>query len=281
MVPESVAISLLKSSEEFPVNLDDAWQWVGYFKKQEAKNKLLHNFIEDKDFSRKQVKTPTGGRPSELIMMTVDCFKSFCMMAGTAKGREIREYFLDCERQLKKLQQGIAPKKIKLPNGLLNLVARIEQRGEELHTAHHRLMSDVRELVEVIRTTYNQDAREEFCDLLRLAAEQIEKAVAIPHSPKLIEQAFIMGSTQTGCIERYTSKKVSKSGAVVVYPKINALTRDKSIDEDWNWRYKYSVQDANGNWKARSKSVRLDKLPAVRAAIALDATLPTILRLID
>jgi hypothetical protein len=176
----------------------------------------------------------------------------------------------------------IAPQKAKLPDGLLNLVARIEKRGEELHTAHHRLMTDVRELVEVVRTTYNDDARKEFCELLRRAAEQIEKAALVTQTPKLIEQAFIMNSTQTGCLERYTPKRKNKVGEVVVYPKINAAYRDEAIDSDWQWRYRYSVKDSvTGEWKAKSKSVKLDKLPAVRAAISLDATLPTILRLIE
>ncbi|HEY9597168.1 MAG TPA: hypothetical protein V6D33_05820 [Cyanophyceae cyanobacterium] len=143
-------------------------------------------------------------------------------------------------------------------------------------------MTDVRELVEVVRTTYNQDARLEFKEMLEKLATQIEKAIAVPQAPKLIEQAFIMNSTQTGCLERYTSPRKNKAGEIVVYPKINASCRDKSIDEDWNWRYKYYVKDPiTGRQKNRNKSVPLRKLPAVRAAIALDATLPTILRLIE
>ena len=194
--------------------------------------------------------------------------------------QQIKGYFQSTPHS--SLPTPLSPEKAKLPDGLLNLVDRIEKRGEELHTAHHRLMSDVRELVELIRTTYNQDARVEFCDLLRLAADQIEKAVAVPRLPEMIEQAFIMNSTQTGCLERYTSKKKNKAGVVIEYPKINALTRDESIDEDWNWRYKYAIkEEVAGKWKNKSKSVPLDKLPSVRAAIALDATLLTILRLIE
>src|ERR671933_61857 len=176
----------------------------------------------------------------------------------------------------------IAPQKTKLHSGFLNLIAKIEKRGEDLHTAHHNLMSDIRELVTVVRTTYNQDARVEFSDLLRLAADHIEKAIAIPQLPEMIEQAFILNSTQTGCLERYTSKKTLKDNRVAEYPKINAASRDESIDSDWWWRYKYSVKDPEtGKWVARSTSVSLEKLGAVRAAIALDATLPTILRLIE
>jgi P63C domain len=38
----------------------------------------------------------------ENIKLTSDCFKSFCLMAGTAKGKEVRRYFLNCEAELKR-----------------------------------------------------------------------------------------------------------------------------------------------------------------------------------
>ncbi len=103
-----LANSLVRSAEVYPVDLDDAWQWLGYNKKQQAKSKLIKNFESELDF---RVFTQTsvnsegqgvkGGRPAEKIHLTVDCFKSLGMMAGTEKGREIRRYFLECERQLK------------------------------------------------------------------------------------------------------------------------------------------------------------------------------------
>ncbi|HAJ59547.1 MAG TPA: hypothetical protein DCP31_09970 [Cyanobacteria bacterium UBA8543] len=176
----------------------------------------------------------------------------------------------------------ILPQKTKLPDGLLKLVARIEKNGERLHTLHHQLMTDVRDLVVIVCTTYNQSAREEYFELLTRLNQQLEKAIAVGDAPKLIEQAFIMTSTQTGCLERYTNRKKNKAGVVVEYPKINATTRDKSIDEDWWWRYKYSVKNSEtGKWVARSTSVSLGKLGAVRTAIALDASASTILRLIE
>lgn len=93
---------LLESSDDFPIDLDDAYPWIGYSKKQDAKDILTKNFTEGQDFLRRGVKSPSGGRPSEWILLTVDCFKSLSMMAGTDKGREVRKYFLDCESELKK-----------------------------------------------------------------------------------------------------------------------------------------------------------------------------------
>lgn len=95
-------LMLLESSEEFPIDLDDAYPWIGWSKKQDAKDVLTNNFVEGVDFLRKGVKSPSGGRPSEWIVLTVDCFKSLSMMAGTPKGREVRQYFIDCETELKR-----------------------------------------------------------------------------------------------------------------------------------------------------------------------------------
>jgi phage anti-repressor protein len=103
-----LAITLVRSAETYPVDFDDAWQWLGYSRKEKAKLKLMKNFEQGLDFGifHQTVQNSAGqgigvGRPAEKIRLTVDCFKSLGMMAGTEKGREIRRYFLECERQLK------------------------------------------------------------------------------------------------------------------------------------------------------------------------------------
>ena len=37
-------------------------------------------------------------RPTQQIYLTVECFKMWGMMAGTQQGKEVRKYFLECER---------------------------------------------------------------------------------------------------------------------------------------------------------------------------------------
>jgi hypothetical protein len=44
------AIALYESSEEFPVDFDKAWQWLGYSSKQAAKKKLSGNFEKGLDY---------------------------------------------------------------------------------------------------------------------------------------------------------------------------------------------------------------------------------------
>jgi phage anti-repressor protein len=102
LTPE-VVFSLIQSGEEFPVDFDDAWQWIQYSRKADAKEVLEANFDKGSDFYGEFRKNGSRGRPVEKIYLTIDCFKSFCMMAGTVKGKQVRRYFLDCESELKRL----------------------------------------------------------------------------------------------------------------------------------------------------------------------------------
>jgi len=95
---QTLALSLYQSSKAFPVDFDDAWHWLGYNQKSDALSKLKNNFDQDVDFSAKSLKTSTGGRPRTCVMLTIDCFKSLGMIAGTEQGKAIRKYFLECER---------------------------------------------------------------------------------------------------------------------------------------------------------------------------------------
>lgn len=103
------AQTLIESQEEFPVDFDDAWQWLGYTQKKTALNKLKNNFDRGVDYTDSEggelalpnSKASHGGHNKLVVFLTIECFKAFCMMAGTDKGREVRRYFLECERQLK------------------------------------------------------------------------------------------------------------------------------------------------------------------------------------
>lgn len=100
-----LAKSLIGSGADFPVDFDLAWQWVGYTRKDSAKEKLIRNFEKGLDYSAiwRSVAHSNGSTASrtEQIFLTIDAFKAFGMMAGTSKGKEIRKYFLECEKVAK------------------------------------------------------------------------------------------------------------------------------------------------------------------------------------
>lgn len=88
-------------------------------KKEKALTKLINNFEKDLDYINPQnIFPPNGekigkGRQLDKYYLTIDCFKSFAMMSGTSKGKEVRLYFLGCEKRLKQLLSNDTDKLVK------------------------------------------------------------------------------------------------------------------------------------------------------------------------
>ena len=93
-----LAKQLVESEEEFPVDLDQAFIWLGYSRKDKAVEMLKTYFEQGVDFSTERGKSITGGRPSDSYYLTTSCLKEFGMIVKTEKGRQIRKYFLECEK---------------------------------------------------------------------------------------------------------------------------------------------------------------------------------------
>lgn len=117
-----LAMDLCKSDSPFPVFFDLGWEWLEFSRKDSAKRNFEScGFVEGVDFIRSHRNVESGAvtRDLEFIQMTIDCFKSWAMMVGTAKGKEVRKYFLECEKALKESFNQIQ-------NLLLNFEARID-----------------------------------------------------------------------------------------------------------------------------------------------------------
>lgn len=108
VLTESQIVKNLQSDKEFPVDFDLAWQWLDYTRKDSALKSLKANFEEGVDFSALKRRASNSGGAAVFYYLTNDCFKMLAMMAGTAKGKEVRLYYLQCERSLK-TQQTVAP----------------------------------------------------------------------------------------------------------------------------------------------------------------------------
>jgi phage anti-repressor protein len=94
---------ITRSTNQYPIDFDQAWQWIGYSQKGHALKVLKANFEEGVDFDFRGSENQAGGwggdRKSVYYFLSVDCFKSFCMMAGTDKGRKVRNYYLQIEKK--------------------------------------------------------------------------------------------------------------------------------------------------------------------------------------
>lgn len=95
------------SKNEFIIDLDDVWKWMGFSRKDPAKVVIVKNFIKDIDYKilivKKEItenQTNRGGRNKEQIIMTIKTFKKFCLKSNTKKSDEVHDYYILFEELL-------------------------------------------------------------------------------------------------------------------------------------------------------------------------------------
>lgn len=91
-------------TNDYPINLENVFHMIGFANKGNAMKTVKSNFTKDEDYKIVLFRTEKnlngkdlGGRPTEDIMLNVDTFKNLCMIAKTAKGKEIRKYYVKLE----------------------------------------------------------------------------------------------------------------------------------------------------------------------------------------
>jgi hypothetical protein len=98
---------------DFVVDLDNIWRWLGFQQKNNARLLLDKFFVIDNDYKitneepglikEQQTNKPekqNGGHNRQIIMLTIKCFKSLCLKAQTKKAGEIHEYYMKLEEVL-------------------------------------------------------------------------------------------------------------------------------------------------------------------------------------
>jgi hypothetical protein len=132
--------NLLESKAQFPIEFNDAWEWLGFQEKYTAKSSFESClFIKGLDFmiypyqgytsttnlgvtkhlyEDSQAYRDSFDKISHLyldnavngdIYLTLECFKSWGMMLRSETGRKVRSYFLQCEKLLKRTLESKIP----------------------------------------------------------------------------------------------------------------------------------------------------------------------------
>jgi hypothetical protein len=97
------------NKNDFVIDLDNVWSWLGFGQKVKAKSLLEKNFISNKDYKLllsqqgKQNNNTQGGHNKETFLLNVKTFKLLCIKAGTKKANEIHEYFINLEEILQEI----------------------------------------------------------------------------------------------------------------------------------------------------------------------------------
>ena len=97
----------LNFQDEYVIDLDNIWKWLGFQSKFNAKRLLESQFIVEKDYTLitpnanvKQSVHIKGGQNKETFMLKVNTFKKYCLKAGTKKADEILDYYLKLQETL-------------------------------------------------------------------------------------------------------------------------------------------------------------------------------------
>jgi hypothetical protein len=111
------------SKNDFVIDLDNVWKWLGFNQKYNAKRLIEKLFVINSDYkifapessgaNQENViiahpnggaKNDTrGGHNKEIIMLNIETFKKFCLKAGTKKADEIHDYFIKMENILQEI----------------------------------------------------------------------------------------------------------------------------------------------------------------------------------
>ena len=138
-------------STQFVVDFDNVWKNVEYTTRGNAKRLLVKHFTDHIDykivlFSKEELlqkniayqsgeaayqsggadfggqtngkKIGGAGQNKETILLTVDCFKNFCIIAATPKAKEIRSYYVKMENIMHEYYKNFKNKNNELQNSL-------------------------------------------------------------------------------------------------------------------------------------------------------------------
>ena len=93
------------TDNDFVINLETIAIWLKTTKGH-LKETLINSYSKTIDYKTKKGAT-TGGRPSEIVLLTPDCFKRLTMSSKTKKAEEVRTYFIELEKHIDKYKNHI------------------------------------------------------------------------------------------------------------------------------------------------------------------------------
>jgi hypothetical protein len=168
--------------KDFKIDLNDIWKWLGFSSKFNAERVLEKHFIIDVDYKKfasqfgeanltdeilfnnlDNQKNGSGGHNKQKIMLSIKCFKSFCLKSQTKKASEIHEYYMNMEEILHEtlqeegteLKNLLEKQKIELGQKTIALKTMPETEKHKILLSNFAKVED--SLVYVIRVKTNEN----------------------------------------------------------------------------------------------------------------------------
>ena len=126
-------------TDDYIVDLDNIWKWLGFNKKYNATNCLEKYFKLDNDYKKTAPEASgavfkgkkNGGQNIQKYYLNVKTFKSLCLKAGTKKADEIHEYYIKLEELI---QEVLEEEATEMKNKLLikqNELEKLEENNKK------------------------------------------------------------------------------------------------------------------------------------------------------
>lgn len=207
-----------QKGEQFPVPFDVAWGIAGYSTKANAKRCIVRALKKDKQYSSSVMKKALAGRSSELINLSIDGFKHFCLMAETEEGDNIRQYFIQAEKELRQLKiDREYPKQITgeiAPNQTKDL---LEKVSLAIETFFPHIDIEIRTGMKI----------EAACNV-----DPSLKPILEPHKPKLLLESPLLSPTDIGKLLE-AKDGIKRSGQAInkllIEKNLQIATSDKKL----------------------------------------------------
>lgn len=88
---------LFFTKNDFVIDLDNVWKWLGFSRKDHCKRTLEKHFTKDIDYKvalpNSEERKNEGGFNKEQVLLNIETFKSLCMLAGTENSNKHIDHF--------------------------------------------------------------------------------------------------------------------------------------------------------------------------------------------
>jgi phage anti-repressor protein len=105
--------------DDFVVNLENVWKFIGFANKANWKRLLKQHFIENRDYKislirtdervhngcKAVIRTDDGKFATETIMLNINTFKKLCLKSNTDNADKIHDYYIKLEMVYNELKQ--------------------------------------------------------------------------------------------------------------------------------------------------------------------------------
>jgi len=138
---------------DFIINLDNVWKFIGFSNKANGKRLLKQHFTENRDYKIVFIRTDEnpqntnlGGRPQETIMLNINTFKKLCLKANTENADKIHDYYIKLEmiynelvkEEFDKQKKEIENQKILLEQEKETTTKLIEEQQQRIDLLEHK-----------------------------------------------------------------------------------------------------------------------------------------------